>query len=112
MMFFKEILFPRIKDGAHGINFNNKKSKGVQWISLFIDKNTAVNFDSFGTEYIPHKVLNKIKDKYLTHNIFRIQSDILLCVDLITFVEHLIVRKTFLYYTNLFSCNPYKTKSR
>ena len=76
---------------------------------MFIDKNTAVNFDSFGIEYIPHRVLNKIKNKYLIHNIFRIQSDILLCVDLITFVEHLIVRKTFLYYTNLSSRNPYKT---
>ena len=30
---------------------------------------------SFGIEYIPQDVLNKIKDKPITHNIFRIQSD-------------------------------------
>ena len=32
-------------------------------------------FDSLGTEYIPQDVLNKIKDKPITHNISRIQSD-------------------------------------
>ena len=27
-----------------------KKSKGKHWISLFINRNTAVDFDSFATE--------------------------------------------------------------
>ena len=40
-----------------------KKSKGKHWVLLFIDRNTAVYFDSFGIEYIPQKVLNKVKDK-------------------------------------------------
>ena len=52
-----------------------KKSKETHWVSLFIDRNTAVHFDSVGTEYIPQEVLNKIKDKSITHNIFRIQDD-------------------------------------
>ena len=34
-----------------------------------------VYFDSFGTENIPQKVLNKVKDKSIPHNIFRIQDD-------------------------------------
>ena len=42
---------------------------------IFFDRNTAVYFDSFGTEYIPQEVLSKIKDKSITYNIFRIQSD-------------------------------------
>ena len=29
-------------------------------------------FDSFRIEYIPQEVLNKIKDKSITHNIFGI----------------------------------------
>ena len=33
---------PRIKDGAYVINLDDKKSKGTHWVSLFIDKNTAV----------------------------------------------------------------------
>ena len=52
-----------------------KKSKGTYWVSLFINRNIAVYFDSFGTEYIRQEVLNKIKDKSITHNIFRIQDN-------------------------------------
>ena len=32
-------------------------------------------FDSFGIEYIPQKLLNKINDKSITHNIFIIQDN-------------------------------------
>ena len=56
------------------INHDDKDSKGTHWVSLCIDRNTAVYFDSFGIEYIPQEVLNKIKDKSITHNIFRIQG--------------------------------------
>ena len=37
---------PRIKDGAYIINLNNKKSERTHWVSLFIDRYTAVYFDS------------------------------------------------------------------
>ena len=57
-----------------------KKSKGTHWVSLFIDRNTAINFGSFGIEYIPQNVLNKIRDKLITLNIFRIQNnDSIMC---------------------------------
>ena len=42
-----------------------KKTKGTHWVSLFIDRNTAVCFDSFGIEYIPQEVLNKVRDNQL-----------------------------------------------
>ena len=42
------------------INLNDKNSKRIHWVSLFIDRNTDVYFDFFGIEYIPQKVLNKI----------------------------------------------------
>ena len=57
------------------INLDDKQGKGTHCVSLFINKNTAVCFDSFGIEYIPQRLLNKIKDKFITHNIFRIQDD-------------------------------------
>ena len=38
------------------------------------DRNTAVYFDSFEIEYTPPEVLNKIQDKSITHNIFRIKD--------------------------------------
>ena len=52
---------PRIKDGACVINHGDKNSKGKHYVSLFIDRNLAVYFDSFGMEYIPQEILNKIK---------------------------------------------------
>ena len=51
-----------------------KKSKGAHWVSLFIDRNLAVYFDSSGEKYIPQEVLNKIQNKLITHNIFKIQN--------------------------------------
>ena len=44
---------PKIKDGAYIINLDDKNSKGTHWVSLFIDRNVAVYFDSFAFEYIP-----------------------------------------------------------
>ena len=57
------------------INLDNKQSKGTHWFSLFIDQNSAVSFDSFGIEYVPQEVLNKIRAKSITHNIFRMQNN-------------------------------------
>ena len=45
-----------IKDGAYLINLDDRNSKETHWVSLFIDRNTAVYFDSFGIEYIPLEV--------------------------------------------------------
>ena len=55
---------------------DRKKSKGTHWVSLFIGRNLTVYFDSFEIEYIPLEVLNKIKDKSITHNIFIMQCNI------------------------------------
>ena len=66
--------FPKIKDRANVINPSDKKSKGTHWVSLFIDRNIAVYFDFFGID-IPQEVLNKIIEKSITHNIFRIQHN-------------------------------------
>ena len=75
MGFFSRNNLPRIKDLAYVINLDDKNSKWAHWVSLFIDRNLAVHFDSFGIEYIPKEALNKIKDKSITHNIFRIQDN-------------------------------------
>ena len=105
---------PRIKNGAYIINLDDKNSKETHWVSLFIDKNLAVYFDSFGIEYIPQEVLNKIKDKSITHNIFRIQdNESIMCgFYCITFIEYMLAGKTLLDYTNLFSPNDYKKKDK
>ena len=57
------------------INLDDNQSKGTHWFSLFIDRNTAMYFDSFGIEYIPQEVFNKIENNSITHNISGIQDD-------------------------------------
>ena len=66
--------------------------------------------DSFGIEYIPQEVLNKIKDKSITHNIFRIQdNESIMCgFYCIAFIEYMLAGKTLLDHTNLFSQIDYK----
>ena len=100
----------RVKDGAYIINLHDKNSKGTCWFSLFIDKNLAVCFDSFETEYIPQEVLNKIRDGSIGYNIFRIpDNESIICVFLCnSFIEYMLVGKTLSDYTNYFSPNDYE----
>ena len=92
------------------INLDDEIVKGTHWISLFIDRNTAVYFDSSGIEYIPQEVLNKIRDKWITLNIFRIQdNESIMCgLYCLAFIEYMLSGKTLLDYTNLFSLNDCK----
>ena len=103
-----------MKDEAYVINLSNKNSKGTYWVSLLIDRNTAVYFDSFGSKYIPLETLNKIIDKSITHNIFRIQdNESLMCgICCIAFIEYMLAGKTLLDYTNLFSLNDCKKNDK
>ena len=103
---------PRIKDGAV-INFDDKNSKGTHWDSLFINKDVATYFDSFRIEYVPQEVLNKIRDKSITHSIFRIQNNepIMCGLYCITFREYMLAGEILLGYTN-FSPNDYKKNDK
>ena len=47
----------------------------MHWVSLFIHKNIAIYFDSFGIKYVPQEVLRKVNDKSISQNIFRIQDN-------------------------------------
>ena len=92
MAFFQETIYLKIKDGAYVINLDDKNSKRTHWISVFIDKKTAVCFDSFRIECILQEVLNKIRDKSITHNIFRIQDNepIMCGFYCIAFIEYML----------------------
>ena len=81
------------------LNLDGKQSKGTHWVSLVIGRNTAGYFDSFGIEYILPEVLSKIKDKSITHNIFRIQfDDSIMCrFYWIAFIEYMLAEKTFVW---------------
>ena len=96
------------------INLDDKHPKVTHWVSLFIDRNTAVYFDSFVIEYIPQKVLDKIKDKSSTHNILKIQSDQSLMFGFcsIAFIAYMLARKALLDQINLFCPNDYRKNDK
>ena len=79
------------------LSLDDKKSKGTQSFSLFIDWNTAVYFHSFGIEYIPQEVLSKIKDNSFTYNIFRIHDNdyIMYGFSFIAFIEYMLASLKF-----------------
>ena len=112
MAFSQEAIYQEWK--MYVINLNDKNGKGMHWVSLFINRNTAVYFDSFGNEYIPEEVLNKIKDKLINHNIFGIDdNESIVCgFCCIGFIQYMLARKTLLHYTNLFSPNDYKKNEK
>ena len=71
-------------------------------------------FDSFEIKHIPQEILRKIKDKSITHSIFRIQSDdsIMWRFYCSAFVKYMIKGKTLLDYTNLFSPVDYQKNDK
>ena len=93
---------------------HDKNSNGTHWVSLFIDKNAAIYFDSFGIEYIPLEVLNKIRDKSITDNIFTIHdNEYIMCgFYCIAFAEYVPAGKTLLDCTYLFFPNDYKKNDK
>ena len=60
------------------------------------------------------EVLNKIRDRSITHNTFRLQdNDSIMCgFYCIAFIEYMLAGKALLDYTNLFSPNDYKKNDR
>ena len=93
MLFWKNKL-PRIKE----ILMIKNVKEHTHWVSLFIDSNTAVCFDSFGIEYNPQEVLKKIKNKLVTHNIFRNQDNKSVTCGFycIAIIKHILAGKTLL----------------
>ena len=83
---------------------DKKKSKGTPC--------TAVHTLIFLN--IPQEVLNKIRDKSVTHNIFRIQDkEYITCgFYCISFIEYMLAGNILFGYTNLFSQNDYKKNNK
>ena len=103
----------RIKDGAYVINIDDKNSKRKHWVSLFINKNIAIYSDSLELnlyqKYQTKWKVNQLLTIYLEYKIM----NLLFCVFYgITFIEYMLVVKTLLDYTNLFSPNDHKRNDK
>ena len=104
MVFFLEIIYQKIKDGAYIINLNEYSDIGTHWVALHVNNNYVHYFDSFGVEHIPEKIKAFINNKNIKTNIFRVQAyDSIMCgYFCIGFIDFMLAGKTLTEYTNLF----------
>ena len=112
MVFFLEIIYQKIKDGAYIINLNEYSDIGTHWVALHVNNNYVHYFDSFGVEHIPEKIKAFINNKNIKTNIFRVQAyDPVMCgYFCIGFIDFMLKGKTLTEFRNLFSPNNFKKK--
>ena len=67
--------FSKIKEGTYVINLDKFKSIGTHWITLYVNGNSIIFFDSSRVRYIPKEIIKKlIENKNIITNIYRIQA--------------------------------------
>ena len=103
MVFIQKINYLEQKLEHMSQNLNGKKIKE--------QFHTALYFDSFEIKYIPRGVLNIMMDKFISHNIFRIQSDDSVMCGLYCTGLYMI-DKNMLDYINLLSPNDYQKNDK
>ena len=57
------------------INLDEYKSVRTHWIALYEKSDNATYLDSFRVEHIPKEIKKLIRNKNITTNIFRIQTN-------------------------------------
>ena len=101
---------PKLKNGTYAIILDHSKNTGTHWVVIFVKEDTVIYFDSFGVEYIPQEIMEKIEHSFLGNkniktSIFRIQdNNSTMCgYFCILFIEYMLNNKTLTNSTNLFS---------
>ena len=104
----------KIKKGAYVTNLDEYENTGTHWVSLVVETNEAIYFESFGIEHIPKEINKLIGSNKIKSNIFRIKAhDSIMCgYFCIEFINYMLKGKTLLDYTNLFSANDFKKNDR
>ena len=73
MLFSRNNLPKKIKDGTYVINLDEYADVGTHWIALFCNKNEIAYFDSFGVEQVPEKIKEFVGNKNINANISWVQ---------------------------------------
>ena len=96
---------PQLKNGAYVINLDHSENTRTHWVVIFMNSPEVIYFNSFGVQYIPKEIMEKIKNKNIKTNIFRIQNNnsIMCGYFCILFIEYILNSKTLTDFTNLFS---------
>ena len=105
---------PKLKNGAYAINLDHSENTGTHWIVIFMKNNEVIYFDSFDVEYIPKEIIEKIGNKNIKTNIFRIQENnsIMCGYFCILLIEYMLNNKTLTDFTNLFSPSNFKKNDK
>ena len=108
---FFRINLPKLKNATYVINLDHSENTGTHWIVVFVKSNEVIYFDSFGVEYIPKEIMEKIKNSFknIKSNIFRIQdnSSITCGYFCILFIEY-VLNNLLTDFANLFSPCDFK----
>ena len=81
------------------INLDEYKLIGTHWISLYVNGNHVIYFDSFGVEHIPKEIKKFIGNTNIITDVYRIQAyDSIMCgYFCIGFIDFMLKGKSFLY---------------
>ena len=105
---------PKLENGAYVINLDHSENTGTHWIVIFMKNNEVIYFDSFGVEYVPKEIMEKIGNRNIKTNIFRIQDNnsIMCGYFCILFIGYMLNNKTLTHFTNLFSPWDFKKNDK
>ena len=105
---------PKLKNGVYVINLDHSENTGTHWVLIFVRKNEVIYIDSFGVEYIPKEIMERIRNKNIKTSISRIQDNnsIICGYFCILFIEYMLNNKTLSDFTNLFSLWDLKKKDK
>ena len=110
MVYFQKNNLLKLKKGAYVINLDHSKNTGTHWVVIFVKSNEVIYSDSFGVEYIPEEIMERIEhsslgNKNIKTSIFRTQdnSSIMCGYFCILFIEYMLNDKTLTDFTDLFS---------
>ena len=74
VVYSRDNLPDKIKDGAYVINLDEYSDIGTHWIALYLNNKTITYCDSFGIEHITKEVKTFIGNRNIITNIYRIQN--------------------------------------
>ena len=90
---------PKLKKGSYVINLDHSKNTRTNWDVIFVKEDGVIYFDSFGVEFIPKEIMERIKNKNIKNIIIlRIQDNnsIMCGYFCILFIEYMLIIKLWL----------------
>ena len=105
LVYSRDNLSDKIKDGAYVINLDEYSDIGTHWIALYVNNKTVTYFDSFRVEHVPKEIKKFIGNRSITANIYRVQNydSIMCCYFCVGFINLMLESKILKYFTNFFS---------